>query len=33
FKVSIYGGVLILSIVSMFIAAFVFSRRKNAINS
>ncbi|HAS6300108.1 TPA: DUF3592 domain-containing protein [Vibrio vulnificus] len=33
FKVSIYGGVLILSIISMFIAAFVFSRQKNAINS
>ncbi|EGR2724569.1 DUF3592 domain-containing protein [Vibrio vulnificus] len=33
FKVSIYGGVLILSIISMFIASFVFSRRKNVINS
>ncbi|MEF2495812.1 DUF3592 domain-containing protein [Vibrio mimicus] len=32
FKVSIFGGVFILSIISMFIAAFVFSRRKSAIN-
>ncbi|ENM5791947.1 DUF3592 domain-containing protein [Vibrio mimicus] len=33
FKVYIYGGVFILSIISMFIAAFVFSRQKRAINN
>ncbi|MBV7296925.1 DUF3592 domain-containing protein [Enterovibrio sp. NIFS-20-8] len=33
FKVSIFGGVFILSIISIFVAAFVFSRRKSAVHN